>query len=54
MVYDTTQALIDLTGAVSQDPEAADWYDVDELIDLLPNPAEVLRDLLRYAHKEWL
>lgn len=54
MTYDTTQALIDLTGIVSQDPEMADWYDVDELIDLLPNPHAVLRDLLRYAHKEWL
>lgn len=54
MTYDTTQALIDLTGAVSQDPEQADWYDVDELIDLLPDPTSVLRDLLRYAHKEWL
>lgn len=54
MIYDTTQALIDLTGAVSQDPEEADWYDVDELIDLLPNPSAVLRDLLRYAHEEWL
>lgn len=54
MIYDTTQALIDLAGAVSQDPEEADWYDVDELIDLLPNPTGVLRDLLRYAHEEWL
>ena len=54
MPYDTTQALIDLTGAVSQDPEQADWYDVDELIDLLPDPTSVLRDLLRYAHREWL
>lgn len=54
MTYDTTQALIDLTGAVSQDPDEADWYDVDELIDLLPDPVSVLRDLMRYAHKEWL
>lgn len=54
MTYDTTHALIDLAGSVSQDPEEADWYDVDELIDLLPDPAIVLRDLLRYAHKEWL
>lgn len=54
MTYDTTQALIDLTGSVSQDPDEADWYDVDELIDLLPDPAIVLRDLLRYAHEEWL
>lgn len=54
MTYDTTQALIDLAGGVSQDPDEADWYDVDELVDLLPDPALVLRDLLRYAHKEWL
>lgn len=54
MTYDTTQALIDLTGAVSQDPDEADWYDVDELVELLPNPYAVLKDLLRYAHEEWL
>lgn len=54
MTHDTTQALIDLTGSVSHDPEEADWYDVDELIDLLPNPTAVLRDLMRYAHEEWL
>lgn len=53
-LMDTTRALIDLTGAVSRDPELADWYDVDELIDLLPNPTPVLRNLIRYAHKEWL
>lgn len=54
MTYDTTQALIDLTGGVSQDPDVADWYDVDELVELLPNPASVLKDLLRYAHAEWI
>lgn len=53
-MYDTTQALIDLTGAVSQDIDEQDFYDVDELIDLLPNPTAVLKDLMRYAHKEWL
>lgn len=55
MTYDTTHALIDLTGAVSQDPDEADWYDVHEVIDLLPDPAAVLRDLLHYIHREgWL
>lgn len=54
MTYDTTQALIDLTGAVSHDPEEADWFDVDEVVDLLSDPSAVLRDLLRYAHEEWL
>lgn len=52
MTYDTTQALIDLTGAVSHDPDEADWFDVDEVIELLSNPSAVLRDLLRYAHEE--
>ena len=51
-MLDTTQALIDLTGAVSHDPEKEDFYDVDEIIDLLSNPTAVLRDLLRYAHEE--
>ena len=54
MIHDTTQALIDLTGAVSHDPDQADWYDVDELIELLPDPYSVLRELMRYAHEEWL
>lgn len=54
MIYDTTQALIDLAGAVSHDPDEADWFDTDELIDLLPNPTAVLKDLMRYAHAEWL
>lgn len=52
MALDVTQALVDLTGAVSHDPEQADWYDVDELVDLVNNPTAVLRDLLRYIHKE--
>ena len=51
-MQDTTQALIDLTGAVSHDPDEQDFYDVDEVIDLLPNPASVLRELLRYIHSE--
>lgn len=55
MKYDTTQALIDLTGSISQDPDQEDWYDVYELVDLLPNPNAVLKDLLHYLHKEgWL
>lgn len=54
MKYDTTQALVDLTGAVSHDEAEADWYDVHELIDLLADPAAVLRDLLHYAHEEWM
>lgn len=54
MLYDTTQALVDLTASVSHDPEEADWHDVHELIELLPNPASVLRDLLHYVHGEYL
>ena len=54
MKYDTTRALFDLTASVSQDPDEADWYDVHELIELLPDPASVLEDLLHYLHEEWL
>lgn len=54
MKYDTTEALIDLTASVSHDPEEADWYDVHELVELIPNPAAVLRDLLHYLHQEHL
>ena len=54
MKYDTTQALVDLAAAVSHDPDEADWYDVHELIDLLPNPSSVLRDLVHYLHEEFL
>lgn len=52
MIRDTTQALIDLTGAVSHDPDEADWYDVEEIVDLLSNPSAVLLELLHYAHEE--
>lgn len=54
MNYDTTQALVDLTANVSQDPDQADWHDVHELIELLPNAAAVLQDLLHYMHEEYL
>ena len=54
MALDTTQALIDLTGSVSHDEDEADWYDVHELVDLMPNPAAVLRDLLHWLHEEEL
>lgn len=54
MKYANTQALVDLTASVSHDPEEADWHDVDELIELMPNHAPVLRDLLRYLHEEYL
>ncbi len=51
---DTTQALIDLTASVSHDPDEADWFDVEEMIELLPNPSSVLRDLLYYLHQDLL
>lgn len=54
MKYDNTQALVDLTASVSHDPEESDWYDVHELIELLPNPTAVLRDLLHHLHEEYL
>lgn len=53
-MMDVTQALVDLAGAVSHDPDEADWYDVHELIELTPNPAAVLRDLLHFLHEEYL
>lgn len=51
---DVTQALIDLAASVSQDPDEADWFDVEELLDLLPNPSSVLRDLIYTIHQEYL
>lgn len=51
---DVTQALIDLTGAVSHEPGEEDFYDVDEIVELLHDPVAVLKELLRYAHSEWL
>ena len=54
MKYDTTQALIDLTANVSHDPDEADWFDVHELVELVPNPSSVLRDLLHWLHDEEL
>lgn len=52
MKYDTTQALIDLTSAVSHDEDRADWYDTEEMVDLLSNPTAVLKDLLHWLHEE--
>lgn len=54
MIYETTQELVDLAACVSQDPDDADWHDVHELIELIPNPASVLRDLLHHMHEEYL
>ena len=54
MKYETTQALVDLTAAVSHDPDDEDWFDVEELVELLPNPSSVLKDLLHYMHEELL
>lgn len=54
MKYDNTQALVDLTASVSHDPDLEDWFDVDELVEFLPNPTEVLKDLLRFMHGEYL
>jgi hypothetical protein len=54
MRYETTKALIDLTASITHDQEEADWYDVHELIELLPNAAVVLKDLLHWIHEEEL
>lgn len=54
MKYETTQTLVDLASVVSQDPDKADWFDVEDLIENLPNPASVLRDLIQYMHQEFL
>lgn len=53
-MLDVTQALIDLTAAVSHDPDEADWYDVNEIVDLLSNPTSVLKEILTYMHEEHL
>lgn len=54
MTYDTTKALVDLTASVSHDPDEADWFDVIELVELIPNPTAVLLDLLRLLHEDYL
>lgn len=54
MKYDTTQALVDLVASISHDPDEADWHDVHEQIEMLPDPATVLRDLLHHMHEEYL
>lgn len=51
---DLTQGLIDLLADVSHDPDEADWYDVEEYLELIPNPARVLKELSLYVHQEYL
>lgn len=51
---DITRALIDLTASISHDPDEADWYDVDEILEALTNPEVHLREVLVYLHEEHL
>jgi len=54
MMHDVTRALIDLTASVSHDPDEADWYDVDEILESLTSPVVHLQEVLRYLHREFL
>ena len=54
MISDITQGLIELAEEVSHDPDEQDFYDVDEYLELIPNPTKVLKELIHYMHAEYL
>lgn len=54
VISHATLGLIETLLEVSHDPDAQDFYDVDEYIDNLPNTAKVLRELAHYFHAEYL
>lgn len=51
---DQTLGLVELASDVSHDEAEADWYDVDEYLDLLPNPHRTLQELIRLVHESYL
>lgn len=53
-MLDITQGLIELAAEVDFDPDNADWFDVHEYLDDIPNPRTVLKDLIHYMHSEYL
>lgn len=54
MTSDITMGLIETAEAVSHDPDEQDWYEVEEYLDLIPDAAKVLRELVRFMHAEFL
>jgi len=53
-INDVTEGLIELVEEVSHDPEDADWFDVKEYIENLPNPYATLYQFVRWTHGELL
>lgn len=54
MTSDITMGLIETAEAVSHDPDEQDWFEVDEYLDLIPDSAKVLKELIHYMHSEFL
>lgn len=53
-ISDITQGLIELTEDVSHNPDDADWYDVHEYLESIPNPYKVLKEVMHWIHEEHL
>ena len=51
---DVTLGLIEIAEELSHDPEERDTFDLDEYLDLIPNPHKVLRELIYFMHEEYL
>jgi hypothetical protein len=53
-ISEITQGFIDTLEEVSHDPDEADYYDLYEYIEQLPNTAKVLREFAVYMHAQYL
>lgn len=51
---DMLDGLLELTAEVSFDPDQADWFDVMEYLDDVPNPRTLLKELVHFLHDEYL
>ena len=51
---DVTQGLIEIAEEISHDPDEQDFYDLYEYLDLIPNSAKVLKELILFVHSEYL
>lgn len=53
-MLDITEGLIELAADISHDPDEADFFDLHEYLDDIPNPRAVLKELIHYVYDEYL
>jgi len=54
MISDITMGLVETAESVSHDPDEQDWYEVNEYLDLIPDAAKVLKELVHFMHENYL